>query len=213
MREGRLLKKKTAIMLDGGFVNKKLRKDPDPVKQAIRVLKVAHAALAKDEEIFRIYYYDCEPFKGVKPNPFGTLIDFEKHAQFAYQNALLAYMKKQQNTAVRLGEISYRGWKLNPFLHRKLSSGTPYTCVAPDFVPDFAQKGVDMRIGLDVATLAIGKLVDRILMITADSDFIPAMKLARREGVQVALCMMGNAAKPSFAGHADYYRTPNLSGI
>lgn len=208
------MKKKTAVLLDGQFVNMKLTKDPDPVKQAVRLLKVAHIALAKDEELFRIYYYDCEPFKGKKPDPFGNVVDFEASPQFAWQNKLLAYIKNQQHTAVRLGEISYKGWKLNPYLHRKLSkSGAAHTFTAADFKPDFQQKGVDMRIGLDVATLAMGRLVDRIVMVTADSDFIPAMKLARREGVQVALCMLGNASKPNFAGHADLYRTPSLKGI
>lgn len=44
-----------------------------------------------------------------------------------------------------------------------------------------------MRIGIDVATLAYKKLVDRILLISGDTDMVPAIKLARREGLQVVL--------------------------
>ncbi len=42
-----------------------------------------------------------------------------------------------------------------------------------------------MRIGIDVATLSLKKVVDRIILFSGDTDMIPAMKLARREGLQV----------------------------
>ena len=41
--------------------------------------------------------------------------------------------------------------------------------------------------GFDVATLALKKLVDRVILISGDTDMIPAIKLARREGIQVVL--------------------------
>ena len=50
--------------------------------------------------------------------------------------------------AVRLGVLKFRGYKLKK---------TPVTGIAAltdaDFKPDFEQKGVDMRIGLDIAVL------------------------------------------------------------
>lgn len=39
--------------------------------------------------------------------------------------------------------------------------------------------------GIDVATLSLKRIVDRIILISGDTDMILAMKLARREGVQV----------------------------
>jgi uncharacterized LabA/DUF88 family protein len=56
--------------------------------------------------------------------------------------------------------------------------------------PDFEQKGVDMRIGIDVATLCLKRLVDRIILFSGDADMIPALKLARREGLQVYVVKM-----------------------
>jgi uncharacterized LabA/DUF88 family protein len=67
------------------------------------------------------------------------------------------------------------------------SAGSPPPITADDMRRSLTQKGVDMRIGIDVATLAIKKQVDRIILISGDLDMIPAMKLARREGVQVAI--------------------------
>jgi uncharacterized LabA/DUF88 family protein len=49
-----------------------------------------------------------------------------------------------------------------------------------------------MRIGIDVATLAIKRIVDRILLVSGDMDMIPAMKLARREGIQVVVVQVGS---------------------
>jgi hypothetical protein len=46
-------------------------------------------------------------------------------------------------------------------------------------MPDFEQKGVGMRIGLDIATFCKSKAVDRLALITADTDCIPAMKHRR----------------------------------
>jgi uncharacterized LabA/DUF88 family protein len=49
------------------------------------------------------------------------------------------------------------------------------------------QKGVDMRIGIDISSLTLKKLVDTIILVSGDSDFVPAAKLARREGVEFIL--------------------------
>jgi uncharacterized LabA/DUF88 family protein len=51
---------------------------------------------------------------------------------------------------------------------------------ANDLVPDLRQKGVDMRIGLDIAFISLRKVADVLVLITGDSDFVPAMKVARR---------------------------------
>jgi uncharacterized LabA/DUF88 family protein len=49
------------------------------------------------------------------------------------------------------------------------------------------QKGVDMRIGIDIASLALKKQADIIILVAGDSDFVPAAKLARREGIDFIL--------------------------
>ena len=53
------------------------------------------------------------------------------------------------------------------------------------------QKGVDMRIGVDIASLAYKKQVNQIILIAGDSDFVPAAKLARREGIDFVLDPLG----------------------
>lgn len=207
---------KTAILIDGAFLNVKIRKVPNPEVQASRVVAVANLCLdAPTEILYRIFYYDCGPYEGKKHDLSGTRVNFKATPQCAYQKSFLAHLARQPYLAVRLGMISFDGWKVTPTAMMRLRNtglaAGPLTLA--DFQPDFKQKGVDMRIGLDMALLALDRLVERVVLVTADSDFIPAMKLARREGLQVVLISLSNRAKPELSHHADLYRNPNLAGI
>ena len=51
-----------------------------------------------------------------------------------------------------------------------------------DFYYEIQQKGVDIRLGLDVASLAYKRLVTRIILVTGDSDFVPAAKVGAPRG-------------------------------
>jgi uncharacterized LabA/DUF88 family protein len=65
------------------------------------------------------------------------------------------------------------------------------------------QKGVDMRIGLDIAALTLKRHADIIVLVAGDSDFVPAMKFARREGAQLFLVTLGHAIRSEMREHAD----------
>lgn len=60
-----------------------------------------------------------------------------------------------------------------------------------------------MRIGLDIASLALKRFVSTIVLVTGDADFIPAMKLARREGLRVLLDHLGRHVNSELRVHAD----------
>ncbi|HJI20742.1 MAG TPA: NYN domain-containing protein [Coprobacillaceae bacterium] len=76
-----------------------------------------------------------------------------------------------------------------------------------DCILQIEQKGVDMRIGLDIASLAYKKQVDQIVLISGDSDFVSAAKLARREGIDFILDPLGAPVKPDLFEHIDGLRT------
>ena len=69
--------------------------------------------------------------------------------------------------------------------------------------PDFKQKGVDMRIGIDTAHLADKGLVDTIILIAGDSDFVPAAKHARRNGVDFILDPLWQSVNNDLFEHID----------
>lgn len=58
---------------------------------------------------------------------------------------------------------------------------------ADDVYYELRQKGIDMKIGVDIASLSLKGFVDKIVLISGDSDFVPAAKLARREGIDFVL--------------------------
>jgi uncharacterized LabA/DUF88 family protein len=74
---------------------------------------------------------------------------------------------------------------------------------AKDLKPRITQKGVDMRIGMDIAALTLKKQVQAIVLVSGDSDFVPAMKFARREGVHLYLAALGHRVKPAMMEHSD----------
>ena len=60
-----------------------------------------------------------------------------------------------------------------------------------------------MKIGVDIASLAYKHQVDQIILIAGDSDFVPAAKLARREGIDFILDPMWSSIRPDLFEHID----------
>jgi uncharacterized LabA/DUF88 family protein len=201
--------KKTAVLLDLGFVLHKLRTSlSNRHATASEVREFALSCIRPDEELFRIYCYHCHPYDGKEVHPFTQKIgDFGASLSFTTMSRLLKNLALLDNIALRTGELSFNGWLIRePSVVQMLRTGR--RLIGTDFQPDLKQKHVDMKIGLDIAWLASKRIVDRIVLVTADSDFVPAMKFARREGVQVVLVTMGHSlVRRELKVHADELRS------
>lgn len=185
-----LFMKKTALLIDGGWFSKGLGKIlqlPGGWPTAAQVVKNANAVLKPDEELYRIFYYDCEPFDRSIVNPInGAKTNYRSTSAYMARKKFFSELGQAEYIALRRGELKARGWGFSPSYQRGLVNGHPPALPRPqDVYPNLEQKGVDMRIGIDVATLAFKKIVDRIILFSADTDMIPAIKLARREGLQI----------------------------
>jgi len=133
-------------------------------------------------------------------------LDFSRSAKHTSATNFLRELSLKDNVAFRAGELSFDGWTLKKWSVDKIAR-TGRALQANDFMPDLKQKRVDMKIGLDVAWLASKSIVERIVLVTSDSDFVPAMKFARREGIQVMLVTMGHKqVKQDLLIHADELR-------
>lgn len=111
-------------------------------------------------------------------------------------------MELRRDFALRLGELSTHEWKLGGHALKSLLKEAR-TIEARDRVPNIEQKGVDLRIGLDIARLALTRSVQSIIAVTGDSDLTPAFKFARREGLRVFLCHLNHGIKRELKAHAD----------
>ncbi len=146
-----------------------------------------------DEDVLRIFYYDSTPFTGTDTHPITKAkIDYNGTAPAIARRRFLSELGQKDLVALRCGDTRPRGWQFTENYLRQIRPGAPIpTPVAADYEQRFEQKGVDMRIGIDVATLSLNKYVDRIIVASNDTDLIPAFKVARRHGVQVVIAEIG----------------------
>lgn len=158
-------------------------------------------------ELYRIFVYDCPPFSGKLHHPLsGAYIDFAKTGLYQRRTAFHERLKQLRKVALRLGHLGdVRNWAIKPAVQADLLRGRRdlQSLTEEDVTLDTKQKGVDMRIGVDVASLAFKKQVDRIILVAGDADFVPAAKLARREGLDFVLDSMHATIAPSLYEHID----------
>ncbi len=200
--------KKTAVLLDLGFLLYALyRPLGNRTATASEVHEFAKKCIQADEELFRIYCYHCPPFEGTEQHPLTKQpVHFKKSPTHMAMTTFLRELSLKDGVAFRAGEISFNGWVIKKHAARDIAK-TNRPLQDKDFQPDLKQKRVDMKIGLDVAWLSSKGIADRIILVTGDSDFIPAMKFARREGVQIVLVSLDQNVKHELRVHSDEVRT------
>jgi uncharacterized LabA/DUF88 family protein len=191
---------RVVVLLDGGNTRVLARAAGKTYNPAY-IAQVANSCVdySDDESLLRVLYYDCAPFNGVLKLPVSG-----KQTVFSASDGWLHELARQDDFAIRLGVLKFRG-----FRPKKIPL-SPQTLQDSDFKPIFEQKGVDMRIGLDIAIFAEKRSVDRIILASQDTDCIPAMKHARRAGLQVVLVRFPNSQiAPELLEHADEDRLVN----
>lgn len=204
---------KVAVLIDGGFFVKRFnsvynqKRMMTGAEVADRLYTIAHSHVGKDNVLYRIFYYDCHPFEKKMHNPIDNkVIDFRQTDEYRFRTELMAALKKKRKVALRIGTLKEsKTWTIYPHRVKELLSGK---IDVKDLKPDdvhvaLRQKGIDMKIGVDIASLALKRFVDRIVLISGDSDFVPAAKLARREGIDFILDPMGAEVEPTLFEHID----------
>ena len=205
----------TAILVDGGFYRKRayaLFGDKNPQERADELLEYCRRHIRKSRSnLYRIFYCDCPPSTKVLYHPLlRSEINLAKSDQYRWSNAFFSELLEKRKVALRRGEEleSQRGYTLKPEPTKKLLAGRIMVdeLREQDFFLDIKQKGVDMRLGLDISTLAERGLVNQIVMIAGDSDFVPAAKHARRSGIDFILDPMWSPITDSLSEHVDGIR-------
>ncbi|MBI2924387.1 MAG: NYN domain-containing protein [Verrucomicrobia bacterium] len=150
-----------------------------------------------------MYFYDAPPANGLLKNPIdGSTLNLATTPHFRQYTSLIDALEMKPNFAVRRGEVVVHGWKLGSQAFDAMLKA-PRAPTGQDIVPNIEQKGVDLRIGLDIARLALREMVEIIVVVTGDSDLVPAFRFARREGVRVYLDHLGHGVRRDLKAHAD----------
>ncbi|MCP1728326.1 uncharacterized LabA/DUF88 family protein [Natronospira proteinivora] len=211
---------KTAILIDGAYFVKRYRalypeKHDEPIEDtvsnlyagAINLLRKANRP-PRSRELYRIFFYDCPPLAKYIHNPVSQRGErLAESREAIFRHSLHEQLKRQRKVALRLGRLDENNarWELKGDLLKKLLRGTlEVKDIQPtDVFYHARQKGVDMKIASDIASLAHGGHVDQIILVAGDSDFVPAAKLARRNGIDFVLDPMWNHINPDLFEHID----------
>ena len=204
-----------AVMIDAGHLLAEFddvrKRAPNKRIEVEHFRAVADEAVEDEERLFRIYCYHCPPYGKTQSRPFGGgRIDFGRESVARFQMALQDDIRHAARFAYRTGVLQWRGWRCDAA--RVRSAETPARDLA--WRPYFEQKQVDIKIGLDIAWLASKRIVNVIAIVSGDTDFVPAMKFARREGVQVRLIVFrGRRPHNSLVEHSDFVTEVELGDI
>ncbi len=114
-----------------------------------------------DRDVIRIYYYHCLPYQDHPPTS-------EQSERFGRMQRFFRALQRTPRFEVRQGRLAYRG--LN-------NEGNPI----------FEQKRIDLLLGIDLVLHSVRRSIDEAFLIAGDSDFIPAIRVAKSEGVVVYL--------------------------
>ena len=192
----------TSILIDGAFLRKKFhaafKKDITAENIRLFSLDLLKKFNLQQNDLHRMYYYDCEPCTAKTSTPVtNRAFLFEKTPQYANGMKLLSDIKKLDFFAVREGTLQFSGWKLRKSAYNK----QPLT--DDDFEPELRQKGVDIKIGLDLAWISYNHIAERVIFVTGDSDFVPAIKTARRNGIFVYLVTLNHMVRGELPDNCD----------
>ncbi len=204
----------TAILVDGGFYRKRAhylwgkKTGQERARELSEYCKKHLIESHTTHDLYRIFYYDCPPISKQVYHPLlKKPIDFSTTDTYKWTIEFINQLKSERKFALRLGSISenFAHFNLREDMLRKLMNGAIQLSdlKESDFELDMRQKGVDMKIGVDIASLAYKKQVQQIVLISGDSDFVPAAKLARREGIDFVLDPMKAKIKDDLYEHID----------
>ena len=149
---------RVGIFVDGGYL--------DYVFKDLGYPRVDYAAFAKllagSDEILRTYYYHCLPYQSQNPTQ-------EESERFGKKQRFFHALGRLDRFQVREGRLAFRGIDK--------TTGQPI----------FQQKGVDIALAVDLVLFATKGQINRAILISGDSDFLPAVQAAKNEGVLIHL--------------------------
>ena len=201
-----------AILVDGGFYRRRAAKlfgHKDPKARAEELMEYCRRHIRNHgSRLYRIFYYDCPPSDKVIYHPLTKQqVNLAKSDDYKWMHSFHRELTKKRKLALRMGENleTQDGFQLKSKPLKEILSGKLEVAhlTERDFYLDITQKGVDMRIGLDIASLTANNYVNQIVMISGDSDFVPAAKHARRTGIDFILDPMWARISDSLHEHID----------
>jgi len=172
-----------AVFIDGGYAKKVFQEFGNP---RISYLKFSDYVANRDERL-RTYYYDCAPYVSSPPTS-------EERAMKQSFDRFTYALQRESRLQVRRGRLAKRPLLAEQPKQELLSLLRP--AVVPQVfeqVQDilgkirYEQKMVDILLAIDLVQLSVQHQIQRAVLLANDSDFVPAIEIARSAGTVVEL--------------------------
>lgn len=209
-----------AILVDGGYFRKRARNlwgeaTPEQRVRELEKLCLAHVNYERSS-LYRVFYYDCPPLDQIVYHPLLKMdIDLKEQEIYKWSEVFYGKLKLIRKMALRFGRLHLSGneYVIKPKYTKQIFDGVISVSDLKEqhFMLPVSQKGVDMRIGLDIASMAHKGQITQAVLIAGDSDFVPIAKHARREGIEFILDPMKQRVKPELYVHLDDFRNMSSS--
>ena len=155
-----------AIFIDGAYLDYCLRDEFNSSRIDYGTLA---AQLSDGHDLLRTYYYHCLPYQSDPPTT-------EEASRFGRMQSFVSQLERLPRFSVKLGKLAFRG---------KRDDGRPI----------LVQKRVDIMLGVDLVQLSTKGQISTAALVAGDSDFLPAVSVAKQEGVVVHLYHGTNTAE------------------
>jgi uncharacterized LabA/DUF88 family protein len=191
----------TAIVVDGPFFVKRIRQlfplaahhDARVMGDLVWRLSAAHLFERNQPKrhLFRIFFYDSPVTDQKVLLPISKQsVDLAKTKEGQFRLAFHRQLQRKRKLCLRLGEsVEMSGWALREdslpdLLARRISVDE---LLDEDFMPLNTPRGIELRMGVDLASLAYKRQVQQVVLMTGDGHFSAASELLRFEGIDVVL--------------------------
>lgn len=114
--------------------------------------------LSGNDERWRTYYYMCPPYQSAYPTP-------EERRMKSDMDRFFERLRSHPRFQVREGRLQRTNDPNKPFV----------------------QKGVDVLLSIDLTQISATKKIDKVVIVSADSDFAPAIQKSQENLVLVTL--------------------------
>jgi uncharacterized LabA/DUF88 family protein len=126
---------------------------------------------------FRTYYYNCPPYQNDPPTP-------DQRQRKASYDRFIHRLRRRPRFIVREGIL-------------RLISRIPF---------DVEQKGVDVLFACDLVRLAARNVIQKAIIVAGDSDYVPAVNIAKEEMVITELVYVPGRCSPHLYNICDERR-------
>jgi uncharacterized LabA/DUF88 family protein len=199
---------KVTFIVDGEFMRKRIISLKAFYFDGPGIRRHCLTHLMEGETIGRILFYDALPFTGKGEHPISGPVDFSQTPLISRKQQFLQSLRVTPEISLRLGRSAWQAgqWQLDSNRLGELMAGeiSVNDIESSDIYPDIRQKGVDIRLGIDIATIAYKHQADRLVLVANDADYVPAVRLAREEGIKVVLDPLWTRAAEDLREHVDY---------